>query len=279
MTNNDFSFTEVVQNLLNILGVLSILSVLLFFIGLVNYYAYYVVLGVDTKFLDFEYYQYIFNGIVRSPLLVFMVVFCTVIYFTNFYEFYRLRIDFFDLKKDILKSDNDDLKNKIVQEESKINFLLDLQNQAVKRMFGLFNKIFIPSLVIIGFIVLICYKIHYYGLVFNLLPFALNLGIIFLFSYHLKRFVQTRDALYEFLFVFLPTVFFVLTVLPLLTGYFEAKQKIKTDDFVTYSVFTQGKEISDNAKFVYYGKDKYFFYINNLLEVIPESEVSLLIKK
>lgn len=279
MLKKDFSFSDLVQNLLNILGVLSVLSVVLFFIGLLNYYVYYSVLGVDIKFLDFEYHQYVFNGFMENLFLVLMILYLIVIYFTIFYDIYRLQREYFDLKKDVLKSNDDELNNKIFEMELKLDGLFNLRDEALKRVVRIFNRMFAPSLLTIVGGLLISIYFHNYRFIFGFSSFALNLIIIFLLIHFFRRMIQTKDVLYEFMFVLLPTIVFILFALPSITGYFSAKQKIKIDDFKTYSVIIKDAEALDNAKFVYYGKAHYFFYVNGTMEIIPESEVSKLVRK
>jgi hypothetical protein len=81
----------------------------------------------------------------------------------------------------------------------------------------------------------------------------------------------------ENLFIWAPIILvLVIYVLPFFDGLVQAKYDIKDNEPDSYNITLSDSNKFDKAKFIYYGKDNYFFIINNRLNIIPKDQIKLL---
>jgi len=111
MKEDENSFTTNTQNLLHIFLILGGFSAVLFFIGQLNYNFYYGILGVNSKFFDFQYYDYVSNGFIESLFLIFASISFIPIYHP-FYELSKTRKQLATIKNQVLNSNDPVLKKK-----------------------------------------------------------------------------------------------------------------------------------------------------------------------
>lgn len=269
------SFTEMSQIVLNVLLIIGSLSVFLSILGYANLCAYYRTLGINSQsFLEFGNIEILFNGFIENLPLIFIVLYILLPYFPLF-EIRSLK----NTANNILSSlphgylrERNQLRNAISKAE-KIE--ITLTDTLIKKRYPPYSLV-ILILVVLN-IILITYLANLKRITFALCSIEEQIIIVYTFQLLAKRMITTRKIMSTILAV-VPILFIVLLLLSIINGYLEALNMIQTHDFDSYTIETQRGYNFQDAKFIYFGKENYFFNIDNKLNIIPKSEITLLKK-
>jgi len=163
--------------------------------------------------------------------------------------------------------------------ETTIQTSEELLKSYFEKLWRFANRVYVPVAIGILLVSLVLYYYQDIKFAFVLFSLVISYFIVYLVLYLVKRMIHSKHIILEAFYIIGPLIFFTSILLPILNGYLEAKQKIKTNDFDDYTIQMNKGITIDGTKFLYYGKNTYFFKIQNNVTIIPASEINLLIKK
>lgn len=263
------------QLVLNILLIVSGFSALFYLVGYLNYLVYYNTLGIYSRFLDFSYSEYVTNGImVNLSLLTFLLP--SVLFFLRLFNLKNM-------KDQVSKIMSVVAREKLPKQKvGDLQVLLDRIGKSENDLIDIFWKqCFIPLVVSIlaGLILAIIMFLNKNILLLPVVSFEVQMLINLIILYLIKRVVKSKKAVDVVFFAVIPVIIFLtLFLLPMTTGYISARQKRTTMNFDSYTIVMDKGEKIESAKFIYFGKDTYFFLIKDTLNIISKSEVTKLEK-
>lgn len=247
---------------------LSASSVIFYLIGYLNEASYYSTLGVKLSFLDFTYNHFALTGFLQTLGYILFLVY-------NMSEPYPIIYQLRLIKSKVNKIESKKPKEGRVLSKKITGFENRLVN-AIKKTFFYKTALFFAISSIILLIISIFIKEY------SLTAFSFSLAItsieLLLFIY-LSILTIKAKKLIDTLPIFSIVIIITLIAAPILSGYIEATLRLKSNDFDQYELKTTDNKDYKITYLIYYGKNTYFLKINNKLNIIHESKISLLQKK
>ncbi len=264
---NILSLTQIIINFFLILGSFSIL---LFIMGYINYSFYSYGIGISKSFLDFQQYDYVANGLLGS---IYIIFFLPLIYnvLDAWITLQKVKNKILNVKDKvglISKKDRKSFENEV----KKINYdFFDVEKlfwNELQKLLNIYKNIFILILILI----VICYLLKITNLFFILVICIIQSLILYFVLYIFK--LRKQNIINAIVYI----SFLFLFGIPAITGYLEAKSHLISNRFDSYTITMKNKTIIENAKFIYFGKGNYLFFVNKKLTLLPKEEIFMLEK-
>lgn len=268
MNEDTKKYGDVSQFVLNILLIAGSLSAVFYISGLINYISYYSFFEIKPYFLDFQYYDYLLQGIILHLLLI-------VVLFPYLFNWYVTLVKLNSIKDDILVFNE---KNPI--KSKKTSYPIEkVKKELIKQVDELKNSLTRTSMPIRLFVtvvvaILAAVFLKNMRIVFSLASLSIGYLQVFIYEWLANRTAMSRNP-FMHASMWFPMIFVGMTIffVPMVTGYLEAVVNMKEDGFDKYEVIMSNANKLENAKLLYFGKDQYFFLNGKRLLIIPKQEI------
>lgn len=292
---------NILPNIVNVITIIAASSFFFYFAGLISNSIYIKVLGLQSSWFDYQYYDFVTSGIFcYLPLLITTVP----IIIEKTYPLWKLKIHMNAIKVGLIEANQ--LK-KIFISDSKILEGKNSDNLEAEKNFEKINKIIAEYdnfntenelirkklldtwdswrnriILLISWFVSVLLFLYINNFLGRFLPrlsskyFIILFIVVGLISYYvyyqIKFFFKPNEDLVLRTLRSVPIIFtFLVFVIPIAFGLLIGHSRLDMDDFHKIHVFEQNQEY--DAKYISMNSDSYFLKINGNIEIVSKSNI------